>query len=40
MFLIMAGATNLGGGRHIQEIPPNTIVLLLKVGLSAPLVCC
>lgn len=40
MFLSTAGVTNLGGGRHIQELPPNTVVLLLKVGFSAPLVCC
>ena len=40
MFLSTAGATNLGDGRHIQELSINTVVLLLKVGLSAPLVCC
>lgn len=32
----MAGATNLGDGRHIQELSHHTTVLLLKVGLSVP----
>lgn len=40
MFLSTAGATNLGAGRHLQELPPKTIILLQMVGLSAPLVCC
>lgn len=38
MFLIMAGATNLGGGLHIENITPDTLALLLKVGLSTRLI--
>lgn len=30
----MPAATDLGSGRHIKDIPPDTVVLLLKVGLS------
>lgn len=33
----MTGATNLGGGHHIQDITSDTLVLLLKVGLSTRL---
>ncbi|MCJ1427873.1 hypothetical protein MMC29_005779 [Sticta canariensis] len=37
MILMVVSATNLGAGRHIQELSHHTVVLLLKVGLSAPL---
>ncbi|MCJ1466209.1 hypothetical protein MMC07_004828 [Pseudocyphellaria aurata] len=34
MILIVVSATNLGAGRHVQEVPPNTLRVLLKALLA------